>query len=95
MIWQDPIPTVDYILSDAEIEDLKVKILNSGLTRTELINTAWDSARTYRGSDFRGGANGARIRLEPMKNWEGNEPERLQKVLDVLEMIQSNLDKKK
>jgi catalase-peroxidase len=85
---------VDYILSDAEIEDLKVKILNSGLTRTELINTAWDSARTYRGSDFRGGANGARIRLEPMKNWEGNEPERLQKVLDVLEMIQSNLDKK-
>ena len=94
LIWQDPIPTVDYILSDAEIEDLKVKILNSGLTRTELINTAWDSARTYRGSDFRGGANGARIRLEPMKNWEGNEPERLQKVLDVLEMIQSNLDKK-
>lgn len=94
MIWQDPIPTVDYILSDAEIEDLKVKILNSGLTRTELINTAWDSARTYRGSDFRGGANGARIRLEPMKNWEGNEPERLQKVLDVIEKIQSNLDKK-
>ena len=94
LIWQDPIPTVDYTLSDAEIEDLKVKILNSGLTRTELINTAWDSARTYRGSDFRGGANGARIRLEPMKNWEGNEPERLQKVLDVLEMIQSNLDKK-
>ena len=94
LIWQDPIPTVDYILSDAEIEDLKVKILNSGLTRTELINTAWDSARTYRGSDFRGGANGARIRLEPMKNWEGNEPERLQKVLDVLEMIQSNLDQK-
>ena len=94
LIWQDPIPTVDYILSDAEIEDLKVKILNSGLTRTELINTAWDSARTYRGSDFRGGANGARIRLEPMKNWEGNEPERLQKVLDVIEKIQSNLDKK-
>ena len=94
MIRQDPIPTVDYILSDAEIEDLKVKILNSGLTRTELINTAWDSARTYRGSDFRGGANGARIRLEPMKNWEGNEPERLKKVLDVLEKIQSNLDKK-
>lgn len=94
LIWQDPIPTVDYTLSDAEIEDLKAKILNSGLTRTELINTAWDSARTFRGSDFRGGANGARIRLEPMKNWEGNEPERLKKVLDVLEMIQSNLDKK-
>lgn len=94
LIWQDTIPTVDYTLSDAEIEDLKSKILNSGLTRTELINTAWDSARTFRGSDFRGGANGARIRLEPMKNWEGNEPERLKKVLDVLEMIQSNLDKK-
>lgn len=94
LIWQDPIPTVDYTLSDAEIEDLKAKILNSGLTRTELINTAWDSARTFRGSDFRGGANGARIRLEPMKNWEGNEPERLKKVLDVLEMIQLNLDKK-
>ncbi len=94
LIWQDPIPAVDYTLSDAEIEDLKTKILNSGLTRTELINTAWDSARTYRGSDFRGGANGARIRLEPMKNWESNEPNRLKKVLDVLEMIQSNLDKK-
>jgi len=94
LIWQDPIPTVDYILSDAEIEDLKVKILNSGLTRTELINTAWDSARTYRGSDFRGGANGARIRLEPMKNWEGNEPARLEKVLNKLTEIQSTLDKK-
>lgn len=94
LIWQDPIPTVDYTLSDAEIEDLKTKILNSGLTRTELINTAWDSARTFRGSDFRGGANGARIRLEPMKNWEGNEPARLEKVLNKLTEIQSTLDKK-
>ena len=94
LIWQDPIPTVDYTLSDAEIEDLKAKILNSGLTRTELINTAWDSARTFRGSDFRGGANGARIRLEPMKNWEGNEPARLEKVLNKLTEIQSTLDKK-
>jgi len=94
LIWQDPIPTVDYTLSDAEIEDLKIKILNSGLTRTELINTAWDSARTFRGSDFRGGANGARIRLEPMKNWEGNEPARLEKVLNKLTEIQSTLDKK-
>lgn len=94
LIWQDPIPTVDYTLSDAEIEDLKNKILNSGLTRTELINTAWDSARTFRGSDFRGGANGARIRLEPMKNWEGNEPARLEKVLNKLTEIQSTLDKK-
>ena len=94
LIWQDPIPTVDYTLSDAEIEDLKTKLLNSGLTRTELINTAWDSARTFRGSDFRGGANGARIRLEPMKNWEGNEPARLEKVLNKLTEIQSTLDKK-
>ncbi len=94
LIWQDPIPTVDYTLSDAEIEGLKIKLLNSGLTRTELINTAWDSARTFRGSDFRGGANGARIRLEPMKNWEGNEPARLEKVLNKLTEIQSTLDKK-
>lgn len=94
LIWQDPIPTIDYTLSDAEIEDLKTKLLNSGLTRTELINTAWDSARTFRGSDFRGGANGARIRLEPMKNWEGNEPARLEKVLNKLTEIQSTLDKK-
>ena len=94
LIWQDPIPPGDYTLSDAEIEDLKTKLLNSGLTRTELINTAWDSARTFRGSDFRGGANGARIRLEPMKNWEGNEPARLEKVLNKLTEIQSTLDKK-
>lgn len=94
LIWQDPIPAVDYTLSDEEIEDLKRKILNSGLTSSELISTAWDSARTYRGSDYRGGANGARIRLEPQKNWEGNEPQRLQKVLDVLERIQSDSGKK-
>jgi len=94
LVWQDPIPTVDYTLSDAEISELKTKILNSGLTRTELINTAWDSARTFRGSDFRGGANGARIRLAPQKDWEGNEPVRLQKVLNNLTEIQSGLDKK-
>jgi len=94
LIWQDPIPAVNYTLSDAEADDIKSKILNSGLSRTELINTAWDSARTYRGSDFRGGANGARIRLEPMKNWEGNEPKRLQKVLDKLIEIQKGLSKK-
>ena len=69
---------MDYTLSPLEIEELKVKLLNSGLTRTELINTAWDSARTYRGSDFRGGANGARIRLAPQTDWIGNEPARLQ-----------------
>ncbi len=94
LIWQDPIPGVDYTLSDAEIEELKVKLLNSGLTRTELINTAWDSARTFRCSDYRGGANGARIRLSPQKDWEGNEPGRLQKVLVKLEEIQAGLNKK-
>ena len=94
LIWQDPVPAVDYTLSDAEVEDLKTKLLNSGLSRTELINTAWDSARTYRGSDYRGGANGARIRLAPQKDWEGNEPERLQKVLKTLTEIQSGLSKK-
>ena len=94
LIWQDPIPAVDYTLSEAEIEDLKKTLLNSGLTRTELINTAWDSARTFRGSDYRGGANGARIRLEPQRNWEGNEPERLNKVLNKLEQIQASLTKK-
>ncbi len=94
LIWQDPIPTVDYTLSDSEIADLKAKLLNSGLTSAELINTAWDSARTYRGSDMRGGANGARIRLAPQKDWEGNEPDRLAKVLKTLEGIQAGLDKK-
>src|SRR5690606_15782347 len=69
-------------------------LLHSGLTRTELINTAWDSARTFRGSDFRGGANGARIRLTPQKNWVANEPERLQKVLNKLTEIQASLSKK-
>ncbi|MFN3754035.1 catalase/peroxidase HPI [Flavobacterium sp.] len=94
LIWQDPVPTVDYTLSETEIEELKSKLLNSGLTATELINTAWDSARTFRGSDFRGGANGARIRLAPQKDWEGNEPERLQKVLAKLTEIQAGLSKK-
>lgn len=93
LIWQDPIPTVDYTLSEAEVDELKGKLLASGLTQVELINTAWDSARTYRGSDFRGGANGARIRLEPQKDWEGNEPARLQKVLDALAKIQSEFSK--
>jgi catalase-peroxidase len=94
LIWQDPIPAVDYTLSESEIEELKSKLLNSGLTATELINTAWDSARTFRGSDFRGGANGARIRLAPQKDWEGNEPERLNKVLAKLTEIQAGLSKK-
>ncbi len=94
LIWQDPVPKVDYTLSDSEIEELKEKLLNSVLTRTELINTAWDSARTFRGSDFRGGANGARIRLEPQNSWVANEPERLQNVINKLSEIQANSSKK-
>lgn len=94
LIWQDPIPKVNYTLSDSEIEELKEKLLNSGLSRAELINTAWDSARTFRGSDFRGGANGARIRLAPQNNWVGNEPARLQNVINKLTEIQANSSKK-
>ncbi len=94
LIWQDPIPTVNYTLSDGEVQELKEKLLNSGLTKTELINTAWDSARTFRGSDFRGGANGARLRLVPQKNWEGNETKRLEKVLNKLTEIQAGFSKK-
>lgn len=93
LIWQDPIPAVDYTLSDAEIAKLKTEILASGLSVSELVATAWDSARTFRNSDYRGGANGCRIRLTPQKDWEGNEPERLQKVLKVLEGIQSHQSK--
>ena len=94
LIWQDPIPKVDYSLSEQEIADLKEKLLNTELTSYELISTAWDSARNFRCSDFRGGANGARIRLAPQKDWHGNEPEKLHKVLRVLEELQSTLDKK-
>ena len=93
LIWQDPIPSVDYALDAAEIADLKQQLLNSGPSAAELIATAWDSARTFRGSDFRGGANGSRIRLAPQKDWEGNEPERLQKVLHALEHVQAGLAK--
>ncbi|MBS1680165.1 MAG: catalase/peroxidase HPI [Bacteroidetes bacterium] len=94
LIWQDPIPTASYTLTDAELKDLKSKLLNSGLTPAELICTAWDSARTFRCSDYRGGANGARIRLAPQKNWEGNEPKRLEKVLAKLAEIQAGFSKK-
>ena len=88
LIWQDPIPTVDYTLSDADIDSLKKMILASGLSTSELVKTAWASASTYRDSDKRGGANGARIRLEPQRSWEVNNPEELNKVLSVLEGIQ-------
>jgi catalase-peroxidase len=94
LIWQDPIPQVKYTLSDTEVENLKTTLLNCGLSSAELINTAWDSARTFRGSDFRGGANGARIRLTPQKNWESNEPQRLEKVIAKLTEIQSGLSTK-
>ncbi|MEM5506525.1 catalase/peroxidase HPI [Shewanella frigidimarina] len=93
LIWQDPIPQVDYSLTEQEVTDIKAKILASGLSIAELVATAWDSARTFRGSDFRGGANGARIRLAPQKDWQGNEPARLQKVLAVLATIQVGLTK--
>jgi catalase-peroxidase len=93
LIWQDPVPIVNYTLSDSDVEDLKKQILNSGLSRSELITTAWDSARTFRGSDFRGGANGSRIRLEPQKSWEGNEPDRLEKVLGKLAEIKASFNK--
>lgn len=84
LIWQDPIPAGR---TDYDVDAVKAKIAASGLSQQDLLNTAWDSARTFRGSDRRGGANGARIRLAPQKDWEGNEPERLAKVLAVLEPI--------
>ena len=90
LIWQDPLPAVDHLLIDAaDIADLKAKILASGLTTAELVATAWASASTFRGSDMRGGANGARIRLVPQKDWEANQPAQLARVLGVLEGIQS------
>jgi catalase-peroxidase len=84
LIWQDPVPAGR---TDYDVDALKAKIAASGLSVSELVVTAWDSARTFRGSDMRGGANGARIRLAPQKDWEGNEPERLARVLGVLEPI--------
>ena len=84
LIWQDPIPTGN---TNYKVSEVKSKIAATDLSVSDLVSTAWDSARTFRGSDLRGGANGARIRLEPQKNWEGNEPERLNRVLSVLEPI--------
>jgi catalase-peroxidase len=94
LIWQDPIPTVDHkLIGEKEIADLK-KILASRLTVAQLVSTAWASASTFRGGDKRGGANGARIRLAPMKNWEVNQPTRLAKVLKTIEGIQTEFNKK-
>ena len=90
LIWQDPISGEPSKISDAEIDDLKAKIAATGLSATELAETAWASASTYRGSDRRGGANGARIRLAPMKNWQVNKPAQLAKVLAALEGVQKN-----
>jgi len=93
LIWQDPIPAVNHPLVDAkDVAALKEKILASGLTVSQLVTTAWASASTYRGSDKRGGANGARIRLAPQKDWKVNEPAQLQKVLKALEKIQSEFN---
>jgi len=89
LIWQDPVPAVDHQLIDAkDIADLKAKILASGLSISELVSTAWASAATFRGSDKRGGANGARIRLAPQKDWDANQPAQLKKALGALEGIQ-------
>jgi catalase-peroxidase len=94
LIWQDPVPAVDHDLIDSsDIADLKAKILGSGLSVSQLVSTAWAAASTFRGSDFRGGANGARIRLAPQKDWEVNQPDQLGKVLQTLEEVQGAFNK--
>ena len=93
LIWQDPVPAVDYDLVDADdIAQLKSEILESGLTVSELVGTAWASASTYRGTDMRGGANGARVRLAPQKDWQANNPDELAKVLESLASIQTDFN---
>ncbi len=95
LIWQDPIPALNHAVIDAtDIEGLKAKILSSGLSISEMVSVAWASASTYRNSDKRGGANGARIRLQPQRNWEANNPEQLNKVLGILEKIQIEFNSK-
>ena len=92
-IWQDPVPAVDYeLVNDKDVEALKAEVLASGLSIPQLVTTAWASAAVFRGSDRRGGANGARIRLEPQKNWEVNQPAELAKVLSKLEAIQKKFN---
>lgn len=93
LIWQDPVPEVGHeLISESDVVELKSKVLESGLSVSELVSTAWASASTFRGSDKRGGANGARVRLAPQNSWEVNNPEQLSKVLDVLEKIQQEFN---
>jgi len=93
LIWQDPVPPVDHpLIGEAEIADLKARVLASGLSVADLVATAWGSAATFRGSDKRGGANGARIRLAPQKDWEANEPARLARVLEALGRVKAEFD---
>src|SRR6202522_1153608 len=93
LLWQDPVPPVDHaLIGDQDIAALKGKILASGLPFSQLVATAWSSAATFRGSDKRGGANGARIRLAPQKDWEVNQPTQLAKVLQTLEAIQKDFN---
>jgi catalase-peroxidase len=93
LIWQDPVPAVTHpLIDDQDIATLKAKILASGLSVSELVTTAWASASTFRGSDKRGGANGARIRLEPQKDWKVNNPSQLEKVLNKLENIKNEFN---
>tara|TARA_Y100001936_G_scaffold92729_1_gene91310 strand:- start:346 stop:1320 length:975 start_codon:yes stop_codon:yes gene_type:complete len=94
LIWQDPVPKSKYKLKNKDINLLKSKILKSGLSISQLVSTAWASASTFRGSDRRGGANGARIRLEPQKNWEVNNPSELSKILKIYEKIKKSFDSK-
>jgi len=93
LLWQDPIPAVDHaLIDDADITGLKAKLLASGISISELVSTAWASASTFRGSDKRGGANGARIRLSPQKDWPVNQPDQLEKVLKKLEGVQTEFN---
>ena len=93
LLWQDPIPAVDHpLIDEQDVAALKTKVLSSGLSVSQLVATAWASASTFRGSDKRGGANGARIRLAPQKDWEVNQPAQLAKVLSTLEAIQKEFN---